>query len=319
MTTKPRRPQTAPVPAVATPSSAPLPAEVLPSSAAVPVAPPPPSDDRVVALWLHGRPPSTVKTYLEALKDFHDGIGGKPLARVTLEDLQAHDRALTGLAPATRAKRLAAIKSLFSFACKTGYLPLDPGRALKLPKRPDHLAERILDEATIAAIIAGEPMPLRRLLLRLFYASGGRISEVVNLRWQDCHAKGDSGVVTFTNAKGGIARTVKLQASVWRALMGFLPPSGSGFVFPSPRRDDQPIDPATAWRWVKAAARRIGMELASPHWFRHAHASHALDRGAPVHLVAATLGHKSLATTTRYAHARPSESSGDYLALGDDD
>ena len=69
-------------------------------------------------------------------------------------------------------------------------------------------------------------------------------------------------------------------------------------------------------RIVQAAARRAGVELpVSPHWLRHAHASHALDRGAPIHLVQATLGHASVATTGRYLHARPTESSAKYLAV----
>jgi integrase/recombinase XerD len=68
---------------------------------------------------------------------------------------------------------------------------------------------------------------------------------------------------------------------------------------------------------VKAAAERAGVDpAASTHWLRHAHASHALDAGAPVHLVRQGLGHASLATTTRYAHARPDASAGDYLDAG---
>jgi integrase/recombinase XerD len=67
---------------------------------------------------------------------------------------------------------------------------------------------------------------------------------------------------------------------------------------------------------VKAAAARAGLPPeVSAHWLRHAHASHALDRGAPAHLVQATLGHSSLTTTGRYLHARPSESSGKFLAI----
>jgi len=67
---------------------------------------------------------------------------------------------------------------------------------------------------------------------------------------------------------------------------------------------------------VRAAAQRAGIELAvSPHWFRHARASHALDRGAPIHLVQATLGHASIQTTGRYLHARPQDSSSRYLPL----
>lgn len=50
------------------------------------------------------------------------------------------------------------------------------------------------------------------------------------------------------------------------------------------------------------------------HWLRHTCASHSLDRGAPVHVVQQTLGHTSLATTSRYTHARPGQSAGAYLA-----
>ena len=67
---------------------------------------------------------------------------------------------------------------------------------------------------------------------------------------------------------------------------------------------------------VKGAAARAGLSAAvSAHWLRHAHASHALDRGAPIHLVQATLGHSSVATTGRYLHARPNDSSSRYLAV----
>ncbi len=54
-------------------------------------------------------------------------------------------------------------------------------------------------------------------------------------------------------------------------------------------------------------------ERVSPHWLRHAHASHALDRGASIHLVQQTLGHASVATTSRYLHTHPGDSSGRYL------
>jgi site-specific recombinase XerD len=75
------------------------------------------------------------------------------------------------------------------------------------------------------------------------------------------------------------------------------------------------LDASQVHRIVKAAAARAGLAPAvSAHWLRHAHASHALDRGAPIHLVQATLGHASVATTGRYLHARPQDSSSRYLA-----
>jgi integrase/recombinase XerD len=54
----------------------------------------------------------------------------------------------------------------------------------------------------------------------------------------------------------------------------------------------------------------------SPHWLRHAHASHAIDRGATLPEVQATLGHGNIATTSGYLHARPESSSGLKLDQG---
>jgi integrase/recombinase XerD len=274
-----------------------------------------PTDAALVQLWLHGRPPTTVRAYLTAVDDFTRAVGGKPLRAVTLADLQSYADSLTGRKSSTQGARLAALKSLFTFAVKLGYLPLDPARALRLPKRTDALAERIMDAGAVAKVIDAATDPRHRLFLRLAYASGGRLSELVRLRWEECHAHGEAGVVTFARGKGGKTRTVRLPAPVWRDLESLRPGDGRGYVFASERRQDRPIDPATAWRWFVAAAERAKVK-ASPHWFRHAHASHALDGGAPVHLVQSTLGHASLATTSRYAHARPGESSGDYLGLG---
>ena len=67
---------------------------------------------------------------------------------------------------------------------------------------------------------------------------------------------------------------------------------------------------------VKAAAARAGLSAdVAAHWLRHVYASHSLDCGAPIHLVQATLGHASVATTGRYTHARPSDSSARYLRI----
>ena len=67
----------------------------------------------------------------------------------------------------------------------------------------------------------------------------------------------------------------------------------------------------SAPRWWRAGL-RAGV---SPHWLRHAHATHALERAAPIHTVQATLGHASVATTGKYLHARPTDSSARYLAV----
>jgi integrase/recombinase XerD len=122
--------------------------------------------------------------------------------------------------------------------------------------------------------------------------------------------------------KGGKTRVVLLPATVWRelrALRATLPVAAEGdpvFVSRLGRR----VEASAARRVVYAAAKKAGLPTGtggvSPHRLRHAHATHAMEQGgAGVHLVKATLGHPSVATTGKYLHARPTDSSSRYLAL----
>jgi integrase/recombinase XerD len=287
--------------------------EPLTTSLAGPLAPQATHDAQLVALWLHGRPEATRRAY-GADADRFRAFVGKPLASVTLGDVQGYADSLAGLAPATQARQLSAVKSLLAFGHRIGVLSVNVGAAVRVPKLRDRLAERILPEADVQRVIALEPDQRNRAMLRLLYAGGLRRSELVGLCWRDLVAREDAGQVTVFG-KGAKTRTVLLPASVWRELVALRGAAGPDApVFRS--RKGGPLDPSQVLRIVQAAAARAGLEgNVSPHWLRHGHASHALDRGAPVHLVAATLGHASIATTGRYAHARPTDSSSRYLAV----
>ena len=140
---------------------------------------------------------------------------------------------------------------------------------------------------------------------------------VRSLYWRDAKANGDGdgGQITVFG-KGDKTRSIQLPASVWKNLEKLRGEAGDDQpLFPS-RKGGGTLKPLRVLRIVRQAAARAGIDLAvSPHWMRHAHASHALDRGAPIHLVQATLGHASITTTGRYLHARPKDSSGRFLAL----
>lgn len=278
------------------------------------------SDALLVSLWLHGRPDTTRRAYAQDAARFLAFVG-KSLPDVTLEDLQGYADSLGDLAPATHGRRLSVVKSMLTFLHRLGRIPFNVGAMVKRPPIKSRLAERILPEADVHRLIALEPDKRNRAMLRLLYAGGLRRAELVGLRWRDLQPRDDAGQVNVYG-KGGKTRTVLLPASVWRELMalrGFRAdsarnPGPDAPVFVS--RKGGPLDPSQVLRIVQAAAARAGIDAkASPHWLRHAHASHALDRGAPVHLVAATLGHASIATTGKYAHARPSDSSSRYLSV----
>jgi integrase/recombinase XerD len=272
------------------------------------------SDEHLIGLWLHGRPASTRRAYREAVYRFTQFVDAKPLSMVTLGDLQAFNDSLEHLADATRARIVSTVKSLFSFAHRLGYLQFDVTAALVSPKHSNRLGERILTEAQVIAMITLEPSARNRAILRMLYIAGLRVSELVSLRWRDLQERGEGEGQLSVCGKGSKIRSILLPTAFWLELASLrCDASDDAPVFKS-RKGGSQLDQSAVTRVVRAAARRAGINRdVSPHWLRHCHASHALDRGCPAHLLQQTLGHASLNTTTVYAHARPCDSSSRYL------
>ena len=159
-----------------------------------------------------------------------------------------------------------------------------------------------------------EPDGRNRVLLSVLYVAGLRVSEACGLRWRNLQARRNAGQI-LVHGKGGRTRVVFLPLGVWGQLASLRATAGlDAPVFAS--RSGKPLERSRVLRIVKDASQRAGIASnVSTHWLRHAHASHALDHGAPIHLVQATLGHRSVATTSRYLHARPGESSAAYIAV----
>lgn len=270
------------------------------------------SDAQLLKLWLHGKPASTVRAYARDTNELLTHAG-KPLHAITLQDLQDFADSLTG-AESSRKRTLSAVKSLFTFAHRLGYVPFNVGAALTLPKPKNTLAERILTESEVHRMIALTPHRRDALMLKLLYASAARVSELCALTWADVKPSGDAGQLTLYG-KGGKTRAVRLSAALWAEVSAFGVDTSPGSpVFASQKGGA--LDESQVHRIVRAAAQRAGIAgNVSPHWLRHSHASHALERGASLALVRDTLGHASASTTNAYLHAKPSESSSLYLAL----
>jgi integrase/recombinase XerD len=238
-------------------------------------------DAHLLELWLHGRSPNTRRAYRADAERFQLRAG-KALAAVTLADLQAFADSLSESAPASRYRTLSAVKSLLAFGHRLGYLPFDVGRVLRLPAVRSRLAERILPEAELhRMILTLEPDARNRAILTLLYASGVRVSELCGLCWRDLQSNGDGGQITVFG-KGGATRAIQTPASVWKLVSSLRADAGPADpVFRSRKgKNGGVLRPLAVYRIVRHAAQRAGIDLpVSPHWFRHAHASHALDRG----------------------------------------
>lgn len=298
------------------------------------------TDEKLISMWVRDSAQSTKEAYRIDIEQFFLSVG-VTIQEVRLDHLQNYKDELEdlGLQPATIARKLNAVKSLLSFAKKTGYTPFNVGTMIKLPKMKEELAERILTEDQVFEMIHLEKKHSQRnhILLRLMYATGARVSEICKLKWRDIHPRGETGQVTLFG-KGEKTRHVLLKPETYKALVEYRQEAlDDEYIFKSrgggKGHSGSKLDESQVFRIVEAAAiraniatyqatqKRKGIVIqvtrshVSPHWWRHSHASHALENGANIILVKETLGHKSIDTTTKYTHVHPDKSSAQYLKM----
>lgn len=307
------------------------------------------SDQTLIRRWLAEKSPRTQEEYARDLEQFVDFVD-LPLRYITLGHLQEYREHLAaeGYAKSSQKRKLSSVKSIFTFGTKLRYFAHNVGAALSTPSVRSDRAKRILSEADLWAILRDEKNLRNHVLLRLFYASGGRISDVEDLRWRDLKDRPDlegpngrpGGQVTFFG-KGDKTRAVTLYSKVWSLIVRLREEeeeAGYGDADDPVFRSQKGgcLSRSQLWRIVKKAATRAGVKpvektgsdgvvmrdengepimtsKVSPHWFRHAHASHALQKGADLELVRETLGHESIETTKTYLHAQPGKSSSYYV------
>ncbi|WP_449003112.1 tyrosine-type recombinase/integrase [Myxosarcina sp. GI1(2024)] len=220
---------------------------------------------------------------------------------------------LRGKSQNTINNKLAAIKSLFSFGVKTGYLATNPASMIKTIKAKDALNERLLLDKEVKQLIEAADNQRDRSILILLYILGLRISELVGLNWSDFQPTEDSVTVTIFG-KGHKTRTLLITHQLWSELKQLPRSDKTEAVFLS--RFGNRLDRHAIHRLIKKAVEKAGINPhTSAHWLRHAHACHSLNNGAGIDLLMKSLGHSSLAVTSRYLHVQPSECTSKFIDL----
>ncbi len=274
-------------------------------------------NDLVVSEWLALHHGTTRKSYENTINQFGNAVN-LPLHQIRSQHVRNWLDSLN-CADTTKKKHLAILKAFFNYILTLDAAPI---KASPIPKQfkvavpRETLVERILTVSEVKVLIEKESDLRNHLILKTLYQTGVRVSELCGLRWSDLTPRPEIETVQLTvYGKRGKTRHITLKQELAQELMEF---RGDGEaaapIFTS--ATNNPLAPAHIHRIVKRAAAKAELaqaEKVSPHWLRHAHATHALDKGAPLRLVQATLGHASLDTTSKYLHIRPSESSGDYL------
>ncbi len=267
---------------------------------------------------------NTLMAYARDLGDFGAFLGscGRDLASAGREDIEAYLVALDarGMAVATRARRLSAIRQLYRFAYLEGWRPDDPAALIRGPARrrtlPGSLSETEVDRLLEAAEHLGRSEAERTrdvCLMQILYATGLRVSELVSL--PVASVRGDPRMI-LVRGKGGRERMVPLSPPARTALISWLAVRDateaermaagrprSAHLFPARGRRGH-MTRERFFGLIKDLARAAGIDASrvSPHTLRHAFATHLLAHGADLRVIQTLLGHASIATTEIYTH-----------------
>ena len=233
-----------------------------------------------------------------------DQVGAKLLTSYVL---QLHDR---GYSDTTRARKVASVRSLFSFLVDEGVVEADPTENLSSPRVGRSLPKALSVgevEALLAAPEGDQPEAARdRAMLELMYATGMRVSEVVGLDLGDIDL--DQRLVRCFG-KGSKERLLPIHDEAADAVRSYLERARPGLrkvgdlqaVFLS--RKGRRLTRQGFWLALKRLAKRAGIRgTITPHTLRHSFATHLLHGGAPLRNVQELLGHASITTTQVYTH-----------------
>ncbi len=270
------------------------------------------------ALWLEdGLSRNTLQSYCNDLRLFGAWLGkqnqdSRMLTEATHSDLLEFlaSRVSAKIKASTTSRELSSLKRFYRFLLRQGRITTDPSLNIETPKLLRNLPESLTEsevDLLLSAPDLNHPLGFRdRAMLEVLYASGLRVSELINLRYSQLSM--DMGVVRVMG-KGRKERLAPLgeESLDWlnRYTKEIRPVLLDGIVtdtvFVTTR--GAAMTRQAFWYLIKRHAQQVGINKhLSPHTLRHAFATHLLNHGADLRVVQLLLGHADISTTQIYTH-----------------
>lgn len=247
--------------------------------------------------------------------EFCDDLGVDPL-HAGIDVLSCYLQSLTraGYASASIVRYMLSLQTFYGYLQDDKKIDSNPVRALDLPqveqRLPDVLSRESMDKM-FAGIDPTDRFAVRdRAILELFYASGLRVSELVELHIEDWHP---TLALLKVRGKGAKDRVVPVHSVAGKLLDVYLRDHRpalaavkceraklSSVFFLS--RAGLPLTRCAIWLLIRRISKRAGLNPVHPHTLRHTFASHLLSGGANLRVIQEILGHADVKTTQRYTH-----------------
>ena len=275
------------------------------------------NDHQLITTWLLDKQSTfTRNQYQSNIKQFLDLIGCA-IDQVKIEDLQQYVRMLEmkGNKPSTIKGKLSVVKSLFSFAFSVGYITSNVAVLVKAPKVNKRIASMRINHQDIRKMVDGANSLRDKLIIKMMYFLGLRVSEVLRLTWNDFYM--DNGVVkVFISGKGNKERSLIVPDELYQELLQLKTEYNINYVFTAYQRDEM-LKRQAVNMMLNRLKKRLGIDSSIyPHKFRHEHSMTSLDNGCDIHLLSRSLGHSSVSITeSYYLNGREKQSSSTYISL----
>ncbi len=267
------------------------------------------------AIWMErGLSQNTLGAYRADLMTLGRGLSeqSKTIDKADKADLLAFiaKRVESGAKPRSTARQLSSFRRFFRYIMREGLRDNDPTADIEMPRIGRSLPKTLTEDEVDSLLQApntDEPLGHRdRTMLELLYATGLRVSELINLKQSQINF--NQGVLRIVG-KGDRERLIPLGDESQRWLRDFIDgprmeillERQTDYLFPT-RRGNRMTRQAF-WHIIKRYADKAGIaKKLSPHSLRHAFATHLLNHGADLRVVQLLLGHSDLSTTQIYTH-----------------
>lgn len=269
------------------------------------------NDQELITLWLSDKTYLTMKSYQKQVTQFLSFVG-KSLTEVMYEDFMQYKAfmRMKNYKPSTQRTKLTAIKSLFSFATKLGYLTANVATIVENVAIKDEVRRKALPHDIISLLVNNAKCDRDKLIIKTLYLLGLRVSELIDIKWNDftfINGKIDLKVI----GKGNKTRHILVPNDLFSSLIE--QKTNDIYVFVS--YQNHKLSRQSINKMLGKLSEQLGIKRINPHAFRHSHATHSLANGCDISLLMQSLGHSSLKITQQYLSERDGEGSCQYLTI----